>query len=203
MSRRERQRRRRRSQGGPHRIIFLTLGLVATGLTIGGLAVIGWVVGVATSAPDLENLKPVDQGASSAVFAANGERLGFIQSSILRTPVPSSEIPQTAKDATVAIEDKRFYEHKGVDFEGVVRAAIKNLDSGKTVQGGSTLTMQLIRNLYNQDRSKSFKRKIREAKLAQELEDKHPGMVGKKWVLVKYLNNVPYGTVGGQSAIGI
>ena len=95
MSRRERQRRRRRSQGGPHRIIFLTLGLLATGAVIGGLALVGWVVGVATSAPDLENLKPVDQGASSAVFAANGERLGFIQSSILRTPVPSGSLARS------------------------------------------------------------------------------------------------------------
>ena len=52
------------------------------------------------------------------------------------------------KDATVAIEDERFYQHKGVDFEGVVRAALKNASSGKTLQGGSTLTMQLIRTLY-------------------------------------------------------
>ena len=48
----------------------------------------------------------------------------------------------------MAIEDQRFYEHRGVDFEGIVRAAFKNANSGKTIQGGSTLTMQLIRTLY-------------------------------------------------------
>ncbi len=108
------------------------------------------------------------------------------------------------KDATVAIEDQRFYQHKGVDFEGVIRAAIKNFESkGEKVQGGSTLTMQLIKNLYSQDRERDYKRKIREAKLAEELENLHPGTTGKNWILTTYLNSVPYGTVGGQNAYGI
>ena len=107
------------------------------------------------------------------------------------------------KDATVAIEDSRFYKHKGVDFEGVIRAAVKNLQSHNDVQGGSTLTMQLIRNLYTGDRQRTFARKIKEAKLAEDLENLHPGLRGKKWILTKYLNNVPYGTVGGQTAVGV
>ena len=123
---------------------------------------------------------------------------GFIQYDILRTPIPGTDIPQTVKDATVAIEDERFYEHKGVDAEGVVRAAIKNIESGKTVEGGSTLTMQLVRTLYI-TKERTFKRKIHEAKLAEELENIHD----KTWILNKYLNNAPYGTVGGQTAIGV
>ena len=111
------------------------------------------------------------------------------------------------RDATVAIEDRRFFEHKGVDFEGVVRAAVKNLESKDDVQGGSTLTMQLIRNLYTKDTVRTgiegYKRKIREAKLAEELENRHPGRRGKRWILDQYLNNVPYGTVGGKTAVGI
>ena len=107
------------------------------------------------------------------------------------------------KDATVAIEDERFYQHKGVDFEGVVRAALKNASSGKTLQGGSTLTMQLIRTLYTGSREKTFKRKVREAKLAEELENVHSGRRGKAWILTKYLNSVPYGTNGGQTAVGV
>ena len=107
----------------------------------------------------------------------------------------------------MAIEDRRFYEHKGVDFEGIVRAAVKNLESKKDIQGGSTLTMQLVRNLYTGERARNgvagYKRKIREAKLAQELENRHPGRPGKRWILNKYLNSVPYGTVGGQTAVGI
>ena len=119
----------------------------------------------------------------------------------------SDEIPDVVREATVAIEDQRFYEHQGVDFEGIVRAAVKNLESKKDIQGGSTLTMQLVRNLYTGERARNgvagYKRKIREAKLAQELEDHHPGRPGKQWILNKYLNSVPYGTVGGQTAVGI
>src|SRR3712207_3019622 len=124
--------------------------------------------------------------------------LGFIQSDILRTPVTSKEIPQSLKDATVAIEDERFWSHNGVDAEGVVRAALKNIESGKTVEGGSTLTMQLVRTLYI-TKERTFKRKVHEAKLAEELENIHD----KRWILNKYLNNAPYGTFGGQTTIGV
>src|SRR5262249_37881525 len=73
--------------------------------------------------------------------------------------------------------------------------------------GGSTLTMQLVRNLYTGERVRTglagYKRKTREAKLAQELEERHPGRRGKQWIVNKYVNSVPYGTVGGQTAVGI
>ena len=72
--------------------------------------------------------------------------------------------------ATIAIEDERFYDHSGVDYEGIVRAAFKNLEAGKAVEGGSTITMQLVRNLYV-GRERTLERKIREARLAEELED--------------------------------
>ena len=143
---------------------------------------VGYIVSVAATAPDISELRPVDQGATSAVYAADKTRLGFIQGNVLRTPVPSSRIPDTLRQATVAIEDRRFYKHGGVDFEGVVRAAIKNISTGKTVEGGSTLTMQLVRNLYTDDRARKgvagYKRKIREAKLAAELEETGPPRPG-------------------------
>ena len=92
--------------------------------------------------------------------------------------------------------------HKGVDYEGIIRAAVKNFANKKTVEGGSTLTMQLVKNLYTADRARSglagYQRKIREAKLAEELENEH----SKDWILEKYLNTTSYGTVGGQTAIG-
>jgi penicillin-binding protein 1A len=207
MSRRERNRRRRRNQGGPHRIIFLTLGLVFTGIAIAGIAAVAWVINVANSAPSLDTKKPIELGATSRIYAADGTRLGFINANILRTPVTSDQVPEVVRQATVAIEDRRFYEHKGVDFEGIVRAGVKNLESKKDIQGGSTLTMQLVRNLYTGERARNgvagYKRKIREAKLAQELEDRHPGHRGKLWIVNKYVNSVPYGTVGGQTAVGI
>ncbi len=176
--------------------MVLGISVVAALAAAGG--VIGYVVVVASDTPNIDELKPVDQGASSEVFASNGRRLGFIENDELRQPVTSDRLPQNLKNATIAIEDTRFYKHKGVDYEGVVRAAVKNLRSGETVQGGSTLTMQLVRNIYPIGRKRDFRRKIKEAKLAQELEQEHP----KNWILTNYLNSVPYGTVGGRTAIG-
>jgi penicillin-binding protein 1A len=207
MSRRERHRRKANGRTRPSRVIFLLLGLVLTAAGIAGAAAVAWVIGVANSAPSLETRKPIDLGQTSRVFAADGTPLGFISADILRQTVPAAKIPKAVGNATVAVEDKRFYEHKGVDFEGIVRAAVKNLESKKDVQGGSTLTMQLVRNLYTGEKArtglKGYKRKIREAKLAEELEDRHPGRPGKQWILTKYLNSIPYGTVGGQTAVGI
>jgi penicillin-binding protein 1A len=203
MSRRERQRRRRRTGGGSGRVAFLTFGVLATTAVIAGLALVGWVVGVMASAPSLSTIKPVDPGSSSAVYSRTGERLGFIQADTLRTPVDRDDIPTNIRNATVAIEDRRFYAHEGVDVEGVFRAAVKNVSSGRTVEGGSTLTMQLIKNLYDPGQERTFTRKVREAKLAQELEEAHPGIEGKRWILDRYLNSVPYGTAGGQLAVGV
>jgi penicillin-binding protein 1A len=170
---------------------------------LGALGVVSWIVSVAASAPPLASLKQKNPGSVSEVLAADGTRLGFIQADELRQPVPDSQLPDSLKQATVAIEDQRFYQHKGVDYEGIVRAAFKNITSHKTVQGGSTLTMQLVRNLYTGNRTRAglagYERKIKEAKLAEELEQEH----SKAWILSQYLNTVPYGTVGGQTAIGV
>jgi penicillin-binding protein 1A len=178
-------------------LVLLLLGALAAA------AAVAWVIHAADEAPPLSSLKQKQVGSISAVYAADGTRLGFIQADELRVPVDSDEIPTVLKQATVAIEDQRFYKHKGVDYEGVVRAAFKNVAEKKTVQGGSTLTMQLVRNLYTEDYERSgiegYKRKLREAKLAEELEKAH----NKNWVLTKYINTVPYGTVGGQTAVGI
>jgi penicillin-binding protein 1A len=203
MSRRERQRRKRRNRSGPQRAILLALGLFCVVGLIGVASVVGWVISVANSAPPLDTRKPIELGATSRVYAADGTRLGFIQANELRTPVASTQIPQNIKNAVVAVEDRRFYEHKGVDFEGIVRAGVKNIENRHEIQGGSTLTMQLVRNLYTGEKQRTLKRKIREAKLAEDLENLHPGRRGKLWILTKYLNSVPFGTVGGQTAIGV
>ncbi len=174
--------------------------MVAGALAVG--SVVGWIVWIATSGPEISELKPREQGRSSQIFAADGTSIGFLQSRVVRQPIASTLVPEYMRQATVAVEDRRFYDHKGVDFEGVVRAAFRNISSGKTVEGGSTLTMQLVRTLYA-DKDRSIKRKIREAKLAEELENVHHGAAGKKWILNQYLNNVPYGTSGGQEIIGV
>ncbi len=197
MSRSQRQRLRRSHRGGPRSKALLGLLVVVMALGIGGIAAVGYVVSIAASAPSLSSLKERDPGSNSEVLAADGSRLGFIQASELRLPAESDEFPKVLKDATVAIEDRRFYQHKGIDYEGLIRAGVQNLVNQKTVQGGSTITMQLARNLYISS-ERTYQRKIREAKVAEEIENEH----SKQWILDKYLNTVPYGTVGGQSAIG-
>ena len=162
------------------------------------LAGVGYVLAVAATAPNVDDLKPIDKGASSEIFAANGRRLGFVQSSTIRTPIAWEQMPTDLRNATVAIEDQRFYHHGGVDYESIVRAALRDVTSGKKLQGGSTITQQLVRNLYIRSPKRDLKRKIREAKMASELEKSH----SKQWILHEYLNDVPYGTVDGQTAIG-
>jgi penicillin-binding protein 1A len=172
-------------------VLLVSLGLIA------GFSAIGYVIALANGAPPLG--KPVNRGLTSSVYAANGQLLGYIQADEISTPVAWKRLPQACKDATVSIEDERYYKHGGVDYTAIVRAAAKNATSGKTVQGGSTITMQLVRNLYISAPKRDFKRKIREAKLASELEQEH----SKTWILNQYLNTAPYGTVGGQSAMGL
>jgi penicillin-binding protein 1A len=194
--------RRRRHKGGAKKFLMLTLLVFLAAAGIAGATAVGWVVNTAASAPPLASLKQRNVGANTEILAADGTRLGFLQANDLSQPVPGRMLPNVLKEATVAIEDQRFYKHSGVDYEGVIRAAVKNIVSHKTVQGGSTITMQLVRNLYTGERARSgikgYQRKIREAKLATDLEKEHP----KAWILDKYLNTVPYGTVGGQTAIG-
>src|SRR4051812_21528539 len=197
------QRKQRRAQKrGSHKArntVVVSLGVLLAILGIGIASVLGYVISIAATTPNIDELKAINKGETSAVYASNGRLLGYVRSSIIRQPVVESDIRQDVRDATVAIEDSRFYKHHGVDYEGVIRAAMKNLQNRKTLQGGSTITQQLVRALYIKDPTRDFKRKVREAKLASELEDEHP----KHWILTSYLNNVPYGTVNGETAVGI
>jgi penicillin-binding protein 1A len=194
------QRRRGKNRGHKGRnTVLVALGVVVAALAIAAASVVGYVISIAATTPNIDELKPLDNGQTSAVYATNGRLLGYVKSNIIRQPIVESDIPADVRNATVAIEDARFYKHHGVDFEGVIRAAVKNLENRKTLQGGSTITQQLVRALYIKDPRRDFKRKVREAKLASELEDKHP----KHWILASYLNNVPYGTVNGETAVGI
>jgi len=168
-------------------------------LALGALGVALYVLHIADTAPALSARRPLVTGGSSQVFAANGTRLGFIQSDELRTPVSSSEIPHALSEATVAIEDQRFYKNDGVDLTGIFRAAVKDVTSGSALQGGSTITMQLMRNLYLGGNERSLRQKIIEAKLAIEYSKHH----SKRAILTSYLNSVPYGTLGGQTAVGV
>ena len=100
------------------------------GVLIATIAAVAYVLNVAASATPPDRLRPLVTGGSSQVYAADGTRLGFIQSDELRTPVGWNVIPEDLKNATVAIEDQRFYKHNGVDVTGIFRAAVKDAANG-------------------------------------------------------------------------
>jgi penicillin-binding protein 1A len=199
MSRLARQRRRRHTRGGPTRLLFAGFAVFVTVLFLGAVGAVAYVLVVAHSTPGLASRHPIIEGASSQVFAADGTRLGFIQSDELRSPISWSQIPANLANATVAIEDQRFYKDDGIDLTGIFRAAVKDLVHGRAIQGASTITMQLMRNLYLGGDERTLEQKIAEAKLALEYNKLH----SKRSILTSYLNSVPYGTVGGQTAIGV
>ena len=199
MSRQARQRRRRQRRSGPSRLAFVgLLGFVGT-IVLAAVVGVGYVLSVAQSAPSLAELTPKLPGATSQVYAANGTRLGFIQSDVLRSPITTAQMPLRLRQATVAIEDQRFYQNNGVDLTGIFRSAVKDIVHGQALQGASTITMQLMRNMYLGSDTHSFKQKIDEAKLAIEFNKNH----SKRAILTDYLNSVAYGTVGGQTALGV
>ncbi len=192
--------RRRKSHTSKWKKITVPLGvLLAVAVVAGGVAG-SWAVSTYESAPPLSSLKPVQKGRSSAIYAADGSLIGFIQAENIRQPVPGRTMPQKLRDATVAIEDRNFFNHGALDPAGIARAAWKDLlAGGKPVQGASTITQQLVRNLYIQNPQETLKRKLIEAHLAYEMEDAH----SKDWILTAYLNTAPYGTVEGETAVGV
>ena len=197
MATRTRRRRRKPPVSGWHRF---AIPLVIVGSVVAVAAGVGasWALSEYNSGPPLSSLQPVQKGRSSAIYAADGSLIGFIRSDSVRQPVRGKALPLSLKEATIAIEDKNFYEHGAIDPEGIVRAAWKDIQAGAIVQGASTITQQLVRNLYIQNPEDTLSRKLRETRLAFELEEKH----SKEWIINSYLNTAPYGTVEGQTAVG-
>ena len=168
-----------------------TLLLVAAGAGLTSVATLG-------SSCDLDALKPVSIGENSFIYAADGTTLGAIPAEQNRQPVPLGRVSSWLPAATIAIEDRRFYEHDGIDMSGIARAVWADVRAGKVVQGGSTITQQLVRNLYPVSRERTIERKIKEACLAIKLDRAQT----KREILSSYLNYVYYGNLayGAEAA---
>jgi penicillin-binding protein 1A len=173
--------RRRRRAGVLAAVFLIATGIFFATVGFGGATAL-------TSSCDLASLRPVEIGQNSFVYAADGSLLGSIPAERNREPVPLWRMTKWLPSATIAIEDRRFYEHGGVDYEGIARALWRDVSAGKVVEGGSTITQQLVRQLYV-GHEKTFKRKLREACLAIKLSRERP----KSWILQQYLNTVYYG----------
>ncbi len=137
---------------------------------------------------DLSKLRPVEIGQNSFVYAFDGSLLGSIPAERNREPITLTRMSRWLPRATIAIEDRRFYKHGGVDYEGIARALWRDLKAGKAVEGGSTITQQLVRLLYTGN-ERTVKRKVKEACLAIKLSRKW----SKERILSEYLNSVYYG----------
>jgi penicillin-binding protein 1A len=180
--RRRLDRRRRRRRAGA--IVAMAGAAVAAILVFAGFG-----AGTAFSfSCNLNSLHPIAIGQNSFVYAADGTLLGSIPAERNREPVRLGRMSHWLPSATVAIEDRRFYEHGGVDYVGIARALWRDVSAGKVVEGGSTIAQQLVRNLYT-GRQRTFERKVKEACLAIKLSSRWP----RHKILQGYLNTVYYG----------
>jgi penicillin-binding protein 1A len=163
---------------------------------VSGIAALAIAAGIGSTAAmlaygsscDLGSLRSVNIGANSFVYAADGSLLGSIPAERNREPVTAADMSLWIRKATIAIEDRRFFEHGGVDVEGIARAAVADIKAGEIVEGGSTITQQLVRNLYI-SRERTVQRKVKEACLATKLDRAW----SKQRILTTYLNQVYYG----------
>lgn len=171
-------------------VFALTLPLGIALVLVGSLAFGVTVWDGFRASCSLEELERTQLGRNSYVYAADGSLLAMIPAEATREPIELDEMGSWLAKATVAIEDRRFWEHGGVDLRGVVRAAAVDLHSTQMLQGASTITMQLVRNLYEPiGTEKTWRRKLDEVCLAIELDESW----SKERILKTYLNQVYFG----------
>jgi penicillin-binding protein 1A len=180
-------RSRKRKPTRPRRRRVLVVLAVAIVLGAIALSAAGGAVYLSSSC-DLSALKPVQQGNNSLVYGANGSLIGVLPAVENRTVVARGAMSPWLPKATVAIEDRRFYSHGGIDPIGILRAFVRDLSAGHIVEGGSTITQELVRNLYLSSQQ-TVQRKLVEACLAIKLARAW----SKDRILTAYLNDVYYG----------
>ena len=162
--------------------------MVLAGLAVAGLVVVLLLIALALAVaypnlPDINSLADYRPKLPLRVYSSDGVLLGEFGEE-RRTFVPIARIPQVMKDAVLAAEDARFYQHGGVDYKGVARAALENLRDARS-QGASTITMQVARNFYLST-EKTFTRKIYEILLALKIES----LLSKDQILELYMNQI-------------
>ena len=149
------------------RLTFVLLGLCVLAMVS---TVFGMMMAVASDLPRLENKAEFKAAENSVVYAsptskgADGEELAQLTGNNNRILVGSSEISPNIKHAVIAIEDRRFYEHEGVDYKGIGRALLQDILSQSAAQGGSTITQQFVKNALIAQSDRSVFQKLRESR---------------------------------------
>ena len=178
------------------RLNLIMLGLALTAV-LGVAAAGGYIYyHFLRDLPDFTSIKDFRPPVVTQIFARDGQRIGEFYNE-RRIEVPYSRLPRHLVLAFVAAEDARFFEHPGVDIIGIIRAFSRNLEAGRVVQGGSTITQQVVKRiLLNSE--KSFARKIREAVLAYRIDN----YLSKEEILNIYLNHIflGHGSYGVEAA---
>lgn len=168
-------------------------GLLLSGLLLGGVAAALLYFHFEAQLPDVESLRDVRLQVPLRIYSRDGLLIGEYGEQ-RREPVTYDEIPERVVQAFLAAEDDRFFEHPGVDYRGLVRAALEVVRTGERRQGGSTITMQVARNFFLTP-EKTYERKIKEILLAMKIERE----MSKEEILALYLNKIYL----GQRAYGI
>jgi penicillin-binding protein 1A len=174
------------------RILFVLLGLAVLALVS---MVFGMMAAVSQDLPAIYNFAQYKASKNSEVLDASGEPIGTLTSDQNKILLASGQISPNVKNAVVSIEDSRFYEHNGVDFEGIARALVKDVLSQSAAQGASTITEQFVKNALEAEGSRTVFEKFREAALAYRLERHWT----KDKILTEYLNTIYF----GEGAYGI
>jgi penicillin-binding protein 1A len=177
----------RRRKSGKKRVTVL---LIITGILalISMIAIAGYFLHLLSSLPKVDRLADYKPPIVSQVFSDDGTLVGefYLER---RTVVPVNKIPKKLIQAFVAAEDSNFFQHKGLDYVGIVRAALKNLMSFSKREGASTITQQVARSMLLTP-EKKYSRKIKEAILAKRMEEK----LSKEEILYIYLNQIYLGS---------
>ncbi|MEG4974228.1 penicillin-binding protein 1A [Microcoleus sp. K4-B3] len=169
----------------------VTAGTILSMTMLASSVVAGGLVGLAISfrnLPDVRILQTYSPTETTHIYDINGRPLASIHDEANRDVVPLDQISPNLKRAVLAIEDSNFFTHKGINPGGIARALIVNLEKGRTVEGGSTMTMQLVKNLFLSPQSK-FSRKVAEAVMSIRLEQ----ILNKDQILQLYLNQIYLG----------
>ncbi len=158
---------------------------------------IGLIFSLFKDIPSPQKLTKSPAPISTQILDRNGKILYEIYTDQKRTPIDIEILPEYVKQATISIEDQNFYQHHGLDIKGILRALFKTI-TGQRLEGGSTITQQLVKNALLEDNSRTLSRKIKEAFLAIFTEI----IYSKDEILGLYLNHIPYGgtSYGIQSA---
>jgi len=169
------------------KIAFWAAAALVSLFLIGALAISGAYLYVQPSLPSVEAMRQIDLQVPLRIYARNGQMIAQIGTQ-RRIPVNYEEIPALVRQAFIAAEDDRFFEHSGFDYQGIARSALVNLIPGSRLQGASTITMQTARNLFlTQERT--WQRKIQEIFLTYRIEHEF----SKQEIFGLYLNIISFG----------